>query len=279
MMNDAAAMPIFDIVLDISRSGYEETELEHLFWTYVANLYDTRQIANEDVVITRAADRVSARVVCPEVGSLFIETQPAHIGIVAKKIEVLTGRKIGYERAGIAPNMARYSGVARSSFYILRWGHFSPLLCGDTFRPIPLYEIPPASDDPTWHDNYDDINAWARTYRWLYGLWTGSSVGEDFAQRQMQDHRSELSKEGRRLCRRIEEMTGVPTFYFLINYRAWSTSKDEARRCPETGEDWQIAGRTAYHPIAFKCDASRLVSELSANTDALPKKYWQKESE
>ena len=37
-------------------------------------------------------------------------------------------------------------------------------------------------------------------------------------------------------------------------------------KCPITGNDWYIKGATASDFIAFKCDESRLVSELSTNS-------------
>jgi len=64
----------------------------------------------------------------------------------------------------------------------------------------------------------------------------------------------------------LPELTGVPTYYFLFNYRTWTTKEDRERKCPITGNDWLIEGKTDDDFIAFKCDESRLVSELSTNT-------------
>ncbi|MFD1143005.1 DUF2310 family Zn-ribbon-containing protein [Larkinella insperata] len=63
---------------------------------------------------------------------------------------------------------------------------------------------------------------------------------------------------------RIVESTGIPTYYFLLNYRNWGRTKDHARKCPLTGQDWLIEGATINDFIGFKCDESRLVSELSS---------------
>lgn len=90
-------------------------------------------------------------------------------------------------------------------------------------------------------------------------------VGERWAQNQLQSHDSSLSIQGIKCCKRIEEVTGTPTYYFLFNYRAWGQKKDKLRKCPNCQEDWLIEGRTPKDTYAFKCDNCRLVSELSPN--------------
>jgi predicted nucleic acid-binding Zn ribbon protein len=129
-------------------------------------------------------------------------------------------------------------------------------------KPIPLYHIP-----PTHHDSkcYDNLKSWERNYQRLYGLWLNGEVCEQFALRQLQDPRSKLSQMGREMCQRIEDLTGKPTYYFLLNYRRWTKAKDNTRKCPLTGKDWLLESKTSSDPIAFKCEESRLVSELSAN--------------
>ena len=50
----------------------------------------------------------------------------------------------------------------------------------------------------------------------------------------------------------------------------WTKAEDMEQKCPLTGQDWLLPANT-YHYIDFKCDESRLVSELSQN--------WSDESE
>lgn len=112
---------------------------------------------------------------------------------------------------------------------------------------------------------------WYRQAEALYRLWLRSQpVSEAFGLEQMQNPNSEHSKIGRKLCRIIEQSTGVPTHYFLMNYRNWTQTEDMAQKCPLTGQDWLLPANT-YPYIDFKCDDSRLVSELSQN--------WSDESE
>ena len=137
-----------------------------------------------------------------------------------------------------------------------------PLICGDTHTEIPLYKIPRTDHDG---DDYDNLFFWNKNYDRLYGLWLSSKY-EVFAEEQMQDAYSSISKAGRKLATLVEKLTGVPTYYFLLNYRSWSEEKDKERKCPITGNDWLIKGAKIHDYIAFKCDESRLVSELSANS-------------
>jgi predicted nucleic acid-binding Zn ribbon protein len=255
-------MKVFDIIIDISKSGYEDTEIEHILWTYLVFLNNTSQITNDDYIFTKSGDTVRVRVVCPEPDSLFVESTTTYVKQARQKLEQLIGFPIRYKEVGTEPQASNYRVPQNSSFYILRYGWFSPLICGDTFTPIPLYYIP-----PTHHDGlcYDNLHTWERNYKRLYGLWLSGLVGERFALKQMQHFDSIISLVGRELCQRIEDLTGKPTYYFLFNYRGWSKAQDLARKCPITGQEWILPGKTSSDYIAFKCDESRLVSELSAN--------------
>jgi predicted nucleic acid-binding Zn ribbon protein len=256
-------MNVFDIIIDISKSGYEDTELEHNLWDYLVFLNDTCQITNDDYIFTKSGDTIRVRVVCPEADTLFIENTTSYVKQARQKLEQLIGCPIRYEKVGTEPQVRNYRIPQNSSFYILYYGDFSPLICGDTLKPIPLYCIPPTHDDGLCYDN---LHTWERSYKRLYGLWINGLVGERFALKQMQNADSILSQAGRELCQRIEDLTGKPTYYFLFNYRGWSKAQDLARKCPVTGQDWIIPGKTSSDDyIAFKCDESRLVSELSAN--------------
>lgn len=257
-------MKVFDIVVDASQSGFAETELEHLLWTYLSFLSGTRQIANQDWVFARKGGDVRVRVICPEPHSLFLENATKYVTDTRNRIEAFTGKPVRFEDAGEAAFMGDYAVSPSSPFYVLRYGNYSPLLCGRTLSPVPLYKIP-----PTWHDGacYDDVNSWERAWKNLYGLWIGGIAGEAFACDQLERHDSEIALAGRAVCRRIEEVTGVPTYYHLFNYRGWSVAEDRARRCPETGEEWLLPKAKPGDVIAFKCDASRLTSELSPNAE------------
>lgn len=158
-------------------------------------------------------------------------------------------------------DMSPYVPVENPTFYILYFKDWSPLISGPDEEPVPLYKIP-----YTAHGNtYDDIYFWDNNYNRVYYLWIGSAVGERWALKQLQNHDSELNTQGRDCCEIIEKLTDIPTYYFLMNYRAWSHKQDRERKCPNCGGDWLIEGKTDRDFYAFKCDRCRLLSELSPN--------------
>jgi predicted nucleic acid-binding Zn ribbon protein len=254
-------MQVLSLEIDVAQSGFDGTPVEDRFWCLLGMLYDTRQIIADTHCIVRNSDRISVQVTVPEPDALTRETTD-YVRQAWRDLETLTGKPIALVLVGTVIADDAVAPHAASPFYILRYGWWSPLICGATHKPIPLYRIPPTNPDGLCYDN---MRFWENTYKRLYGLWLGSGVGEQFALKQMQAHDSQLSAQGRALCRRIEDLTGIPTYYFLFNYRGWSTAHDHARLCPETGNEWRIEGATASDFIAFKSDTARLVSELSTN--------------
>lgn len=252
----------FDIVLDLSKTGYQPEVTEHLEFL-IGCLHHSRQIINEDCSFAQHSDALRASVTCPELDSL----NPKNCTVYAKnwldKLEGALQTPVQFMPTGIDSRYPPYTEQESPSFYILEFKGYSPLFNGDSNEPVPLYKIP-----FTYHDDacYDDIRFWSNNYERIYGLWFNGAVGEQFALRQMQDVDSALSKQGRAVCQRIEEVTGVPTYYFLFNYRKRSLKQDLAWKCPLTGKDWLIKGALPSDDIAFRCAESRLVSRFTQNS-------------
>ncbi len=235
-----------------------------LTYNYIYFLERTGQIIktkHHHVVVDKNVIQVN--VLCPGMDSLSLKFASKYNLKTIKQIEKNSGSKITSTFIGRDADNPSYKIPKQSSFYILKNGLESPLLCGDTHRPIPLYTIPCTDHKGI---DYDNIYFWDQDFERLNGLWLSSGSYESFAEEQMQDVYSAINKQGRELCTKIEKLTGVPTYYFLHNYRACSKEKDKQRKCPITGNDWYIKGKTETDFIAFKCDESRLVSELSANS-------------
>ena len=151
------------------------------------------------------------------------------------------------------------------------YSQFSPLDCGDCGDNVPLYRIPkpPEFDDQGYSDPGRQecfyITQWEDAYYACSRLEILSGFGERWATRQMQDHDSGLSKQGREVCRGIEEMVGVPVYYYLFNYRRLTEEQDKQRKCPECGSDWLL--EEPWHRIfAFRCEPCRLVSSITCNS-------------
>ncbi|MCF6351203.1 MAG: Zn-ribbon-containing protein [Flavobacteriaceae bacterium] len=232
-------------------------------YTYIYFLQRSGQILEREQIISQHENTVTIPVVCPEKDALNLKNCNEYALKAFKNIEKHTDSKIEFIKTGIDPDYKNYKIPEKSSFYILRNGWSSPLICGDTYNAMPLYKIPYTDKDKK---SYDNINFWNNDYERLSGLWL-NGVYEEFAQEELQNITSKINTIGRELCKKIEKITQIPTYYFLFNYRDWSKEEDYQRKCPITKKEWLIKDKTSEDFIAFKCDESRLVSELSTNVE------------
>ena len=74
-----------------------------------------------------------------------------------------------------------------------------------------------------------------------------------------------MSKAGQKICKYVEEVTGIATYYYLQCY--WGRRKNEdTRLCPSCGQNWSTGlNSNEFHHFAFQCDQCRLVSHLSVS--------------
>jgi len=142
------------------------------------------------------------------------------------------------------------------------WG--SPLCRGDNRKQIPLYRI------ACPYEVREEIYFWQRAYCDHDAIWIGSSKLEIPAYRQLAMPDSELSQQGRDVCRKVESATGVPTYYYLMRYWGRKDGED-LRPCPGCGRPWHLKKPTGrsnrFHDFGFRCEKCRLVSHLAASYD------------
>lgn len=260
-------MYVFDIIIKNNqlkeRHDQQYEDWVHGAYNYVYFLERTGQIVKGKHQFSINDNIIRIPVTCPEKDSLSSKYCSEYNLKLIEEMEQNNGSKIETIYIGRDADNPSYIVPKNSSYYILRSGWESPLICGDTHSPIPLYKIPYTNHGGV---DYDNIYFWNQDYERLHGLWLSSGkYYEEFAQEQLQDHKSVINKKGHSLCKIIEKLTGVPTYYFLFNYRDWSEEEDKQRKCPITGTEWFIPGKTTIDFMAFKCKKSRLVSELSTN--------------
>jgi predicted nucleic acid-binding Zn ribbon protein len=147
-------------------------------------------------------------------------------------------------------------------FYILFTHLFndaSAVECGKCAKPVPLYCLP-------YYDahSYHSIQEWERQYKACDQLQLGCTVGEKWALRQMQDANSQLSKEGRSICARMEELTKIPFYYYLFNYRKIKPGQQQSN-CPGCGNMWSL-NEQLHGFYDYNCEACRLVSSETCNS-------------
>lgn len=191
-----------------------------------------------------------------KLNNIYVERQ-------IEKLEELCGSKLQFKTVG--KTYATYKTPCKckkSEFYILITNYVtieSPVTCGSCFRSVPLYRLPKYRDD-----EYIGILSWETNYISCDSLQMNCEVGERWALNQMQEVKSQLSKQGLEICRKIEESTNIPTYYYLHNYRR---EKGEyfSRPCPVCGKKWNLK-EPLNNFYDFKCDGCRLVSTVSPNT-------------
>ncbi len=228
---------------------------------YLNLLNRGKQVINEEWQYEPIENGIQLNLYCPEKDSLNDKYLSGYGRDLKKKIEDNFKVLFKPEYAGIDPEIPSTPIPSESKFYILGGGEWSPLLDGETLESVPIYRIPFINYDT---ESYDDFYFWERNYKNIEDTWLIGGVGENQAKNQLRNFYSELNRQGMTIRKKIEELTSIPTYYFLFNYRAWGKIKDKKRKCPGCGADWLIEGKTINDFYAFKCDRCRLVSGLSS---------------
>lgn len=253
---------MFNIKLSITGNQIgSEVFFEYLEY-YLKALYGSKQIINQEWQFESIHQGVSVNLICLEKDAFKDENSTQYALKWRRKLEDEIRCTFNYQLIGEHPKYKSIKLSKEPSFLILGTNEFSPLKDGESFNPFPLYKLPYTYQDKAC---YNDINFWEKAYNNLLGLWF-SGIGERWTQFQLQNLSSEINQQGVTCAKTIEEVSGIPTYYFLFNYRGWGQKKDKQRKCPGCGGDWYIKEKTMNSYYAFKCDPCRLVSELSSNS-------------
>ncbi|HEX2746593.1 MAG TPA: DUF2310 family Zn-ribbon-containing protein, partial [Verrucomicrobiales bacterium] len=128
---------------------------------------------------------------------------------------------------------------------------------GDGKPPVPVFRLP-----VTW-DVKERLYRWKGSYYHHDNIWLACGALERAAYRQLADLKSQLSVEGRDLCREIETATGVPVYYYLMQYKGWRGGEVH-KACPGCDGAWRTESlpepSRRWWQFIFKCDLCRLVS-------------------
>ena len=133
----------------------------------------------------------------------------------------------------------------------------SPLRCGEHYLPIPLYRVPPTDEA-----GHLDVLRWQSEWKCCDQLQMLCGSAERWATRQISDPHSPLSKGGRKICSVIEDLSGVPTYYYLYRGGGRSAADERKRPCPSCGKKW-LLHEPLHDIIDFKCDRCRLISNIA----------------
>ncbi|MEK7723989.1 MAG: DUF2310 family Zn-ribbon-containing protein [Acidobacteriota bacterium] len=197
-----------------------------------------------------------------EKNSLSKKFNNSYVNNQIKKLEELCGSNLEFRTVGKTYETYKTPCKCRNSdFYILITNFLtieSPLTCGKCFKSVPLYRLPKYESE-----EYMSILGWESNYISCDTLQMNCKVGERWALNQMENVNSQLSKQGFEICRKIEELTNIPTYYYLHNYRKFR-GDDLSRPCPICNKGWDL--KEKLHFFDFKCDNCKIVSTVSPNT-------------
>lgn len=179
-----------------------------------------------------------------------------------KKIEELCKSKINFSTVG--KSYEDYEGACQckqSEFYILITNFItieSPITCGNCNKSVPLYKL------PVYYDyGYLPILSWETNYQACDNLQMNCEVGERWATNQMQHINSQLSKQGLKICKEIEKLTGTPTYYYIYNYR--KIKNDFTTNCPNCNNNWKLKSQL-FNFYDYKCDHCKIISTITMNS-------------
>ena len=254
---------MFHIELIFGYSGKpNEADVSNGVYSLLASMLNSGQVLDTDWPIAYTVSDCRAVVSCPEATSLHPRHANQYVreSLSALRAHGLRRPKLRLLGRGVESPAA--DRCKRASWYILMTNFHdceSPLICGEHYLPVPLYRVPPTYQaDPS----YWDIRCWQRQWKCCDGLQVACGAGERFATRQISDVRSPLSATGCDLCRRIEKLSGVLTYYYLYRGEGRSAAAERKRVCPSCGRKW-LLDKPLHRVIDFKCDPCRLLSNIA----------------
>lgn len=209
-----------------------------------------------------AGNKITALPYTLEKNSLAQENNNIYVNKWIEKIQTLSNSIISIKTIG--KTQEDYSGCCtceKSDFYILNTNYTSidsPITCGKCNSSVALYHLPKYYDF-----GYMPILSWETNYQACDNLQMNCEVGERWALNQMQEIGSQLSKQGIDIAKKVEELTNIPVYYFLYNYRKHKND-DINRLCPNCNKKWSLKKRLYFYD--FKCDDCRIISNISTNS-------------
>ena len=242
-------------------SRFDKYKIFEEFEALIGSLWKTGQIIGKTESPFLSDNGLISFVTTLEKGSLSKKFNDDYVNQRIGNIEKWCDSRLKTELIG--KSLPKYKGVCsckKPDFYILFTHALNDsgcIVCGHCNKIVPLYKLPQLS----YNERYDILN-WEGNYKSCDNLQLGCTVGEKWATKQLADPNSQLSREGIRIGHRIKELTGIPTYYYLYNYRPISKIKDMSRPCPSCNGLWLLKERLLDF-YDFKCDKCRLLSSFS----------------
>lgn len=239
-------------------SGEDRDRLANRAYELLAAWYKNGQIVSDGWPLADRGDQIEAVVRVPELSAL----SDAHHNVYVREVlTTLLPVVPQVEVVGPEPDSLAACGCSPSSAFVLFTHYLSfdpPVRCLDCFGIVPLYRLPYAHDrEPL------AILQWAADYRACDTLQMHCTTGERFGERQLSEHDSSLSKNGRDLATELERRAGTPVFYYIHKMRSRGRPAELTRLCPSCNSPWLLERST--HGFDFRCNPCRLVSSVASD--------------
>ena len=108
--------------------------------------------------------------------------------------------------------------------YIPEWMG-SPVMCGDCHCSVPLYKLANNRNEC----EFDDLLRWRKIFRGFIEQYRAGINGR-YSYDQIRNCRSEFAVQGKRISGKVEQRTGVVTFYPI-----YSLHERKPEKCPQCG--------------------------------------------
>ena len=236
-------------------------ELHSLLSVYYLNgqILDNRQL------ISYNENKVEVFVPLPERNSLSKNNSNIYVTRYIKRIKNLGLLSSKIQIIGFDFESLQICKCKSRSAYILytdRLTMESPLRCYDCFHPIPLYKINRSKDK-----DYSDILNWESNYKSCDSLQINCTVGERFGEKQLFNHNSSLSKQGREISFVLSKYLGKPVYYYLHKSKGFSSAKEKERVCPICNGKWKL-NEPLHKIFDFECKLCKILSNIAINVSA-----------
>jgi predicted nucleic acid-binding Zn ribbon protein len=237
------------------------TAVEQAISPLIDSYYFNGQIIGREFPTVMKDGYFVTRVVCPQKDALqpihnsdivnHFQAKLADAGLLQPKLKLL----------GLDINSDSADECHKPTWQILYTTfvhNCSALRCGDHFSPIPLYTLPPIANG-----DFKTLLKWQQDWQACDQLqMNGATKAEYAVLEELTGISSDLTRRGRDICKRIENLSGTPTYYYLYRVGGKSVQSELTRTCPSCEQSWQL-NEDVHNIIRFKCDECRLVSNLS----------------
>jgi predicted nucleic acid-binding Zn ribbon protein len=240
----------------------DENELWHAFWDVMAAMRQNGQMVGRAMQPYISEGAMHATIMTFTAEALDAKYHNEYVEKSIASLEKLCANTLIIKHIGYSEDEEKSVCSCSEHPYFLMMYHrdFSPIVCGGCDKSVPLFKLP-----KIYHGNsMYPITSWQSAYLGCVLLDLNCGEGEKWAIRQQSNPDSGLSKQGQEITKKLQEVTGIKTYYFIANYKKISRKKDIERPCPSCGGEWHLE-KPIHHYIHYKCDKCLLMSAYSNN--------------